>query len=312
MKQRKIIIIVPVIFVIVNFIAFDKESTASVITIPSQEFNNMLPSKELDTNTPFPMETPPFSHYLAPDVPKKKVQPLKLMLSSEKRNKIIDDDNWFIQNKLQLKTYQVPNPYQNLAGNLPSQIETTWKNLFITSAFYDNSYIYCTYGAGFDEGYILRIYDANSLNTVCFLDLTKFNNSPDLIGDYHDYRQQQINWAIIKDNILYFSMGRNIEAKGTYYKNAYITAINLSNKSIVWRSDPLISNADNFIIIDDVILCGYGYTGEADFLYQINRSTGEIIDKIKLKTAPTYIIDKDKKLYVRTYNTDYIFDIVTG
>lgn len=268
--------------------------------------NTVEQTEALDTNTPFLMDTPPFNYYIDTDVQKKEVQPLELSMRSSKANKITDDEDWFIKNNLSLITYQVPNRNQNLAGNLPSGIDATWNDLFITSAFYDDSYIYCTYGPNFTEGYILKIYNAKSLKAIYFLDFSNYNHSPDLLGNVNDYMQQQINWAMIKDNILYFSISHNIDAK----MNAYITAINLSDLSIVWRTDPLVSNAYNFIIIDDVILCGYGFSGEPDFLYQINKNTGEILEQTPLKSMASYIINKEHSLYVRTYNTNYVFDIV--
>lgn len=66
-------------------------------------------------------------------------------------------------------------------------------------------------------------------------------------------------------------------------------------------------NSKNFLVIDDVIHSGYGFTAEPDFLYQINRYTGKVLEKTLLKSAPGYLIKKDSILYVRTYNTDYQF-----
>ncbi|MEO0135943.1 MAG: hypothetical protein ABIL86_00225 [candidate division WOR-3 bacterium] len=48
------------------------------------------------------------------------------------------------------------------------------------------------------------------------------------------------------------------------------------------------------------------------FLFVVNRYTGKIIQKIKLDSAPETMIVKGKKLYVRTYNRDYIFAIKEG
>jgi hypothetical protein len=77
----------------------------------------------------------------------------------------------------------------------------------------------------------------------------------------------------------------------------------------LWRSQPLVCNANNFVIINDVIICGYGFTAEPDFLYLIDKTTGEILQQIKVKTAPEYLIQKDNKLYVRTYDRDYLFEV---
>ena len=58
-----------------------------------------------------------------------------------------------------------------------------------------------------------------------------------------------------------------------------------------------------------MIICGYGFTNEPDYLYLINKNTGDLLQQIKLNTAPEYIIRKQDQLYVRTYDTDYIFEI---
>ena len=181
--------------------------------------------------------------------------------------------------------------------------------MIITSAFYDASYIYCTYGSDFSEGYILNIYDRISLELIYTLDFSNYCYAPEYISEDFDFIQQKINCAAIEDDILYISHSHSTYAKSSNIMNAYITAINLSDMAILWRTDPLVSNAYNFQIIDDVIICGYGFTDEPDFLYQIDTSCGKVIDKLPLKSAAEYIIKKDNVLYVRTYNMNYEFEI---
>ena len=59
----------------------------------------------------------------------------------------------------------------------------------------------------------------------------------------------------------------------------------------------------------DVLICGYGFTAEPDYLYQINRNTGEIIDRLLLKKMPDLIVEQDGKLYVHTYSYNYVIEI---
>lgn len=120
---------------------------------------------------------------------------------------------------------------------------------------------------------------------------------------------QTLNWIVPEDNILYFSHSHSTYAKSSHGMNAYLTALDRDTNQIIWRSQPLVCNARNFIIIDSVIICGYGFTAEPDYLYLIDKYTGNILQQIKLKTAPEYIIPKDDKLYVRTYDTNYVFSI---
>lgn len=230
------------------------------------------------------------------------------MIASDS-NEIIDYDEWFFDNNLIYNTFEVPNSYRNIAGNLPEEIAEQWYDLITTNAFYDDSYIYCTYGSNFSEGYILNIYDFYSLEIVYTLDLSNYCYTPEYNSEDFDYIQQEINWAVIKDDILFVSHSHSTYAISSNNMNAYLTAIDLSDMSILWRTDPLVSNACNFQVIDDVIICGYGFTDEPDFLYQIDASSGKIIDEVPLKSAPDYIIKKDNILYVRTYNMNYEFEI---
>lgn len=256
------------------------------------------------------MDKPSFSYYKAGNIADKKSKPVKLKLKSSNANEIIDDDKWFEKNKLSLKTYEVPNFYRNISGNLPEGIDKSWEELIITSAFYDASYIYCTYGSDYSEGYILNIYDGKTLKLAYSLDFSKYRYSPKYVKADYDYIQQRINWATIKDNVLYVSHSHDTYAKSSNNMNGYITAIDLSDRSILWRTKALVTNSQNFLILDGVIICGYGFTSEPDYLYQVDLSTGKVLDKTLLKSAPSYIIKKGNSLYVRTYNTDYKFDII--
>ena len=57
------------------------------------------------------------------------------------------------------------------------------------------------------------------------------------------------------------------------------------------------------------LVCGYGFTGEPDFIYVLDRFSGDLIQTIKLKTAANWLIEKGDRLHVRCYNTDEIYQI---
>lgn len=279
-----------------------------------QPLSEEITTIEDDANTmdaPTILDTPPFQYYLSDWAESKEMQPLQLNLISNTTNEITDDDKWFMNNELAYNTYDVPNSFQNTAGNLPEGIADMCGGLIITSAFYDESYIYCIYGTDFAEGHILNIYDVASKKIMYSLDFFNYSYSPEYVEEDYDYIQQKITWAVIKDDVLYTSNSHNTYAESSNNMNAYITAINLADMSILWRTDALVDNAYNFQIIDDVIICGYGFTNEPDYLYQISISSGEVLDKIPLKSAASYIIKKDNVLYVRTYDTDYKFEIIS-
>ena len=89
--------------------------------------------------------------------------------------------------------------------------------------------------------------------------------------------------------------------------NAYITAIDLTTKTPLWTSQPLVSNANNFLVLEKYLITGYGFTDETDFLYLLDRNSGDVVHSKVLGTAPDYIFRKGDRLLVRGYNIDYEF-----
>ncbi|MBR6328127.1 MAG: hypothetical protein IKR68_00595 [Lachnospiraceae bacterium] len=87
----------------------------------------------------------------------------------------------------------------------------------------------------------------------------------------------------------------------------YIVAVDMKDGSLLWRSDMRVANGVNFILGDEVLICGYGFTQEDDFLYVLSTKTGRTLKSIKLKNAPDYFLPTGDELYVLTYDTAYDF-----
>lgn len=257
--------------------------------------------------TSYVLDTPTFSYYQSnPDTSQNEAS-LNLVLQSSEKNKIIDEKQWVMSNHLSLNIYDVGS-YSQIPGEvLPSEIGSRYANLILTKAFYDDSYIYCTYGSDYSEGYILNIYDKATNILKYSLDFSNYEYAPEYNKQDYEFVKQRVVWASLKNNILYVSHGHSTYAASSNYENAYITAIDITNYSILWNSEPLVCNTNNFIIYGNYILCGYGFTDEKDYLYQISLDSGKILDQEKLKTAPEYLALQDDKLYVRCYDMDYVY-----
>ena len=157
-----------------------------------------------------------------------------------------------------------------------------------TTVFYDESYIYSWSEISLD------IYDRNTeqlLYSVCY-DTAHW--SP--MGPC----------AYLRDGILYIGHIFNGYARPD---TCYILAYDIENETVLWRSEDQTYNTANFIVKDDVIICGYGFTDEKDYIYQIDMQTGEIIEKTEIATKPDLLVEKDGQLYVHAYSCDYIFDM---
>ena len=245
--------------------------------ISSQEKNiSMAAPADLGAIRQIHMENPSWEYYCATE-PSSLAAPLKLTKLTQEANQITDTDDWFEKNNLSLN------------------VEDSGK-----------------YGLGIpsdENGGKCRIQVVDGEKGEVFeLDFSDFEYAGDFKQSEKEFVRQQIRYAQVKDHILYLSIGHLTYAESSPH-NAYVAAVDLAEKKLLWKSQPLVSNAANFVIKGDVLLCGYGFTAEPDYIYQLDLGSGKVIDKTAVKSKADYLILKDNILYVRTYNTDYTFRI---
>ena len=203
---------------------------------------------------------------------------LTLKVISEKENKIVDEEEWF----------------QELGIEVPG---------FPCS---DSQYSYDAYGDNmFDFRYLL-INDQNQKGYE--LDFSDYIYAPEYVEEDKEFVFERVAYAQIADDILYVETAHPTYANSCR-QNAYITALDMKDFHTIWKTQPLTANAYNFVIYDDFIIAGYGFTEEPDAINIIDRNTGKVVNSCPLKTMAEYIVLKDNVLYVRTYNTNYEFEL---
>lgn len=196
------------------------------------------------------------------------VEPLKLQIISEEYNNIDWANDWYERENLSLP----------MIGN-------EWNH------FYDDTYEYLWAD---DELYIFDRQISNS-DTHCLYVLQYPTDKWYING----------NNAWLKDGIFY---GASVTNGYAGPDSCFMFAYDLEQDKLLWRSADQSYNSMNFVVKGDVILCGYGFTSEEDYLYQINRNTGKILDRLELKKMPDLLVEQDGKLYVHTYSYDYVID----
>lgn len=107
------------------------------------------------------------------------------------------------------------------------------------------------------------------------------------------------NNACLLDDIFY---GISVTNGYAQPDSCFMFAYDLENNKLLWRSGDQTCNTMNFIVKKDVIICGYGFTSEKDYLYQLNLHTGEVIASLELKKQPDLLVPQDNMLYVHTYS----------
>lgn len=250
------------------------------------------------------MPYPTFQETLAAS--SQKVALPKIIEISKKANDITDEMNWFVQNELALNEI-TGDPlilYLEDAG-LPVYTAGALARKMIFSGNY-NLIFYSDYELAID---LVAIYNQTTGETENIVDFSNYALATKFKEEDIEYVNQELTWAEIDGNLLYISNSHRTYAKSSFGENAYLTCINLDNLEVLWRSKPLVANSRNFIIYKDYIITGYGFTDEPDYLYFLNKFTGKQLSSTLLKSGPDYFLEKNGKLYVRTYNTDYVFEM---
>ena len=156
------------------------------------------------------------------------------------------------------------------------------------NSFYDDNYQYLW------SGEELYIYESGTGN--CLYVLTYPTDKWYING----------NNACLKDGIFY---GASVTNGYAQPDTCFMFAYDLENDKLLWRSADQTCNSMNFIVKDNVIICGYGFTSEDDYLYQLDLHTGEVLSRLTLKKQPDLLVYQDNTLYVHTYSYNYTIEI---
>ena len=156
------------------------------------------------------------------------------------------------------------------------------------NSFYDDNYQYLWSG---EELYIFENGTGNCLYVLTYPTDKWYING---------------NNACLRDGIFYGACVTNGYAQPD---TCFMFAYDLEDNKLLWRSADQTYNSMNFIVKDNVILCGYGFTSEDDYLYQLDLHTGEILSRLKLKKQPDLLVYQDHMLYVHTYSYNYTIEI---
>jgi hypothetical protein len=249
------------------------------------------------------VERPPFSQTTGRHPTIASSKPPRLKQRASKRNRIIDKQAWLTKHGATYPGRRVPNRWSREPSELPVDVPLRFGTHQISAA-----QIYADHSALIYGGRFVAIAQGGKATTV--LDFESFIKPPS-VREPTDARfaLQKVTWAEYRDGVVYVANGGGSYASAVFGKKGYLTAVDAKTGALLWRSSPLVCGA-NFVIDDGHIITGYGFTAEPDNLFVIDRQTGRTVSKTSLASAPSMIVRKDNQLYVRTYDTDYEFDLL--
>lgn len=262
----------------------DSEFKPNFRLTPVSDFD---PSKVLElsfTAVPKPDFT---GHVLQRDRNRKQVA---LQQLSCKENQITDEKEWVINNNLTLRDVPVETPIYQFGPRY---------------SYYTGNYLVTIYGPHFGETLKLTVTDIAEKQLYAAYDFESFRYSPKttLMGNV-----QCVCDAIIEGNVMYVAHGSRSYSDGAGYQTGYITALNLETNQIIWTTQPMTCNS-NFTIYGNSIICGYGFSHEPDYIYIVDKYSGQRMRQYPVKSMAERVVVKDGKAYVRTYDHDYVFSI---
>ena len=156
------------------------------------------------------------------------------------------------------------------------------------NSFYDDNYQYLWSG---EELYIFENGTGNCLYVLTYPTDKWYING---------------NNACLRDGIFY---GASVTNGYAQPDTCFMFAYDLENNKLLWRSADQTCNSMNFIVKNNVFICGYGFTSEDDYLYQLDLHTGEVLSRLTLKKQPDLLVYQDNTLYVHTYSYNYTIEI---
>ena len=150
------------------------------------------------------------------------------------------------------------------------------------------------YGRGHEDwrrtaDYRARLYERDG--TVRWdLDLNRFLSRDDLV-EIQDLRYD--------DGALFFNEGCLTYARDAGGECSALLRVDPERGEVVWRSRDLVSN-DIFLLLDERLVTGYGFTAEPDSVFLLDRGSGRVLDARGLDSAHAYMEMQGDTLVVVT------------
>lgn len=259
--------------------------------------------------TPRALAAPPWRHTVERAIAIEGSTPTPTLVQvSARRNAITDEASWLAENGLHLPEYEVPNPMRGEPGNLPPNIPPTFGAFLLVQAIAHPDHTILFYGPSYNAARFVAVLDAGG-KLLAFHDFAAYRLAPDNLKADLQFVEQPAVWAEVQAGVLYISHGHNTYARSSKGMTAYITALDLDSGQLRWRSAPLVAGASNFVIHGAHIFTGYGFTAEPDHVLVLDRRDGNILGKTRVDSAPEYLFLRDRQLFVRTYDTNYVFEL---
>jgi len=234
------------------------------------------------------------------------VRKLRLKVAEQKGNGITDDEAWFETVGASRENTALPPGAEAVPATSKFGKLKFYRGLADQSRLAIYESITPRKGADKDKG-LGSIYDQEFSYVAVVLDSRNRVLKAFDLADFFPSILEMTN-VDVSGSVLYFDSNYNGYAEITRNKTGYLIAMDLADGRVLWTTPALTASFRGFLLVDDHIIAGYGFTAEPDYLYVVNRHTGAIEQRQKLKSAHDFLYRKGNRLYVRCYDTNYVFE----
>ncbi len=237
------------------------------------------------------------------------LQAPRLEVLRSRPNRITDERAWFRRNRLVPAEWAVGDT-EVPAPSLPARLRHTVRAAGLVRAIRADDLALLVYAAAPGEGGYLVGADRRTGTPRFAYDFRAYATAPGTPRGEREFAHQAVEWAAVADGTLYVQTAHATYAASSRRRTAYVTAIDLPSSRVRWRSRALVANAASFALVGDLLVTGYGFTGEPDALYALDRRTGRPLRRLALPSAPEHLLFRRGVLFVRTYDRDLVVRVV--
>lgn len=192
-----------------------------------------------------------------------------------------DDETWLRAHHYSFPELEVPNPMRGEPGNLPPGISPMYRTHVLVQAIARPPHTLLFYGPDYRGGQLLAVL-GRADERLAFFDLTA--------------HARPATWAEVVDGVLLVTLGDD--------PGAYVIALELRTGALLWRSEPGVASAANFVVTGAHLL-----TARDGALFVIDRRTGVTVATHPLTGSPQYLVLHARELAVRTDAADHEFEL---
>jgi hypothetical protein len=161
-------------------------------------------------------------------------------------------------------------------------------------AFYREMYGLTTCGLNDDQNcaYEARHYDARGA-LRWRLPLNPLLSRPD---------QLEIQDIRLAGGVLYFNEACQSYSSGANGRCSSLVAVDPRAAKVLWRTEPLVSNS-RFVVRGCYLVAGYGFTAERDHVFLVDRTTGKVVQRLPVSSAPEQMfLTSRERLQIQLYS----------